>query len=75
MIYLQRLFLDGLLQINIGLVGDIQGQFKFSDLDLELLLDACDFGLQLGLSLYYARIQLLDLDACLLAEEKLQFRR
>ena len=67
---LQRLLLNGLLQVNVGLVSDIKRQLQFSDLDLELLLDASYFGLQLSLSFYDASVQLLDLDAGLLTVDK-----
>lgn len=68
-IYLQRLLLDGLLQVNVGLVGDIQGHFQFGDVDLHLLLDPDDFGLQPCLGLDDASAELLDLNAGLFAEE------
>lgn len=68
--YLQRLFLDGLLQVNVGLVSDIKRQFQFGDLDLKLLLDAGDLGLQFGLGFDHAGTQLLDFDAGLLAVNK-----
>lgn len=64
---LSGLSLDGLLQFNVGVVGNIQGHLQLSDLDLQLLLDALDFALQLGLSLNDASIQLFDFDAGLLA--------
>lgn len=68
--HLQRLLLDGLLQIDVGLVGNVQRQLQLSDLDLELLLDAGDLCLQLGLGLDHASVQLLDLDAGLLAGDQ-----
>lgn len=64
---LQRLLLDDLLEIDVGLVGDIKRKLKLGDLDLQLLLDAGDLRLQLGLSLNHTSVQLLDLDAGLLA--------
>lgn len=65
---LQRLLLDHLLQVDVGLVGHIQRHLQLGDLDLQLLLDACHLGLQPGLSLNDASIQLLDLNAGLLAK-------
>lgn len=64
---LSRLPLDGLLQFNVGVVGNIQGHLQLSDLDLQLLLDALNLALQLGLGLNDASIQLLDFNAGLLA--------
>lgn len=66
----QRLFLDRLLEIDVGLVGGIQGHFQFGDLDLQLLLDAGDLALQSGLGLDDASVQLFDLDAGLFAGNK-----
>lgn len=65
--YLQGLLLDDLLKIDVGLIGDIKRKLELGDLDLQLLLNAGDFGLQLGLSLHNASVQLLDLDAGLFA--------
>ncbi|KNC33082.1 hypothetical protein FF38_04698 [Lucilia cuprina] len=62
---LQGLFLDNLLQINVGLVGNIQGHFQFGDLDLQLLLNALDFGLQAGFGFNNASVQLFDFDGIL----------
>lgn len=64
---LQRLLLDHLLQIDVGLVGHIQRHLQLGDLDLQLLLDASHLGLQAGLRLNDAGIELLDLNAGLLA--------
>jgi hypothetical protein len=60
---LQGLLLDGLLQVDVGLVGRIQGHLQLGDLDLELLLDAGDLGLETGLGLDDAGVKLFDLDA------------
>lgn len=65
------MLLDGLLQVKVGLVSDIKRQFQFGNVDLELLLDAGDLGFQLGLSLNNASVQLLDLNAGLLAVNKI----
>lgn len=65
----ERLLLDGLLQINVVLVGDVQRQLELGDLDLQLLLYTLHLGLQLRLGLHYASVQLLDLDAGLLADQ------
>lgn len=64
------LLLDGLLQVDVGLVGNIQGHFQFSDMDLQLLLDADNFSPQLSLGFNYAGTQLLDFNAGLLAVRK-----
>lgn len=66
---LQRLFLDRLLELDVGLVGDVQGHFQFGDVQLELLLDAGHLGLEFGLSLNQTTSELLNLDGGLLAEE------
>lgn len=66
----EGLFLDGLLEINVGLVGDIQRHFQFSDLNLELLLDAGDLRSELGLGFDYAGAELFNLDAGLFAAKK-----
>lgn len=66
--YLQRLLLDGLLQVNVGLISDIKGHFQFSDVDLHLLLDPDDFSLQPCLGLDDASAELLDLNAGLFAK-------
>lgn len=63
----ERLLLDRLLQIDVVLVGHVERQLQLGDLDLQLLLHALHLGLQLGLGLDYAGVQLLDLDAGLLA--------
>lgn len=61
------MFLDGLLQIDVVLVGNVQRQLQFGDLDLQLLLHALHLGLQLRLRFDHAGVQLLDLDTGLLA--------
>lgn len=66
---LERLLLDHLLEIDVGLVGHIQGHLQLGDLDLQLLLDAGHLGLQPGLRLNDAGIELLDLNGGLLAVE------
>lgn len=66
----QGLLLEGLLQIDVGLVGDVERHLQLGDLDLELLLDALHLGLQPGLGLDHARVELLDFNAVLLAEKK-----
>lgn len=63
----EGLFLNGFLQIDVVLVGYIQGQFEFSDLDLKLLLHTLNLSLQLRLCFHHAGIQLLDFDAGLFA--------
>lgn len=60
---LEGLLLDGLLEVDVDLVGAVQGHLQFGDLDLQLLLDAGHLGLQSGLGLDDARIELLDFDA------------
>lgn len=67
----QRLLLDGLLQVDVSLVGDVQGHFQFGDLNLELLLDTLHLSLQPGLRLDHARVELLDFNAVLLAGNEL----
>lgn len=67
----KRLLLDGLLEVDVGLVGDVQGHFQLGDVDLELLLDAGNFGLELGLGLDHAGVELFDFNAGLLAENKI----
>lgn len=64
---LQRLLLDGLLQVDVGAVGNVQRHLEFGDVDLELLLDALDLALQLSLSLNDASIKLFNFNASLLA--------
>lgn len=64
---LQRLLLDGLLQVEVGLVGGVQGHLELGDLDLELLLDAGDFGLEPGFGFHDARVELFNLEAGRLA--------
>lgn len=59
---LERLLLDGLLQVDVGLVGGVQRHLQFGDLDLEFLLDASDLGLEPGLGLDDAGVELLDFD-------------
>lgn len=61
------MLLDGLLQFDVALVGDVQRHLQLGDLDVKLLLDAGDLGLEPGLSLHDAHVELLDLDAGLLA--------
>lgn len=63
----QGLLLDGLLQVKIGLVGSIQRHLQLGDLDLELLLDAGDLGLEPGLSFHDASIELFNFKAGCLA--------
>lgn len=41
----EGLLFDGLLQFNVVLVGNIQGHLQLSDMNLQLLLDACDLSL------------------------------
>lgn len=60
---LEGLFLDGLLKVNVDLVGTVQGHFKFSDLNLQLLLDASDLGLEPGLSFNDTSIELFNFNA------------
>jgi len=62
--------LDGLLQFDVALVGNVQRHLEFGDLDVQLLLDASNLGLEPGLSLHDANVELLDLDAGLLAEKQ-----
>lgn len=61
---LEGLLLDGLLEIDVDLVGAVQGHLKFSYLDLQLLFDTCDFGLESGLSFDDASIELFNFNAC-----------
>lgn len=61
------MLLDGLLELDVGLVGDIQRHFQFGDLDLQLLLDAGHFGLELRLGLDQTVGKLLNLDGGLFA--------
>jgi hypothetical protein len=63
----ERLLLNGLLQLDVVLVGHVQRHLEVLDLDVQLLLDAGHLGLQLHLSLHDARVELLDLDARLFA--------
>lgn len=63
----EGLLLDGLLQLYVVLVGYVQRQLQLCDVDLQLLLDASHLGLQLGLGLHNTSVQLLYLDAGLLA--------
>lgn len=65
---LQGLFLDRLLELDVGLVSDVQGHFQFGDLELELLLDAGNFGFEFGLGFNQTVGELLDLDGSLFAE-------
>ena len=65
---LEGLLLDGLLELQVVLVGDVQGHLELGDGHLELLLDAGDLGLEPGLGLHDAGIELFDLDGGLLAE-------
>lgn len=60
---LKRLFLNGLLQVNVHLVGAVQGHFQFGDLDLQLLLDAGNLGLETSLGFDDACIELFDFNA------------
>lgn len=60
---LERLFLDGLLQVDVDFVGTVQRHFQFSDLDLQFLLDASNLSLEAGLSFNNASIELFDFDA------------
>lgn len=61
------MLLDCLLEIEVVLVGNVKGQFQLGDLDLELLLDSLDLGLQFRFGFNNTSIQLFDLDARLLA--------
>lgn len=63
----ESLLLDGLLQVDVVLVGDVQGQFELGDLDLHLLLYTLNLGLQPHFGFHHASIQLLDFDAGLFA--------
>ncbi|KAJ8952452.1 hypothetical protein NQ314_007525 [Rhamnusium bicolor] len=60
---LEGLFLDGLLEVNVDFIGTIQRHFEFGDLDLQLLLNASDFGLEPGFGFNNARIELLNFNA------------
>lgn len=66
---LNGVFLDGLLQVNIVLVADIQRHFQLGDLHLQLLLDAGNLGLKFGLSFNKTRAHLFDFDGHLFAEK------
>ena len=59
--YLQRQLLDLLLELDVVLVGDVERHLQLGDGDLHLLLDAEDLGLQAGLGVGQAAVQLLDL--------------
>ena len=59
--YLQRQLLDLLLELDVVLVGDVERHLQLSDGDLHLLLDAEDLGLEAGLGVGQATVQLLDL--------------
>lgn len=67
---LQRLLLDDLLQVNVRLVGNVQGHFQLGDVNLELLLDTQHFGLEAGFGLNDASVKLFNFDGSLLAAEK-----
>lgn len=67
---LKTLFLDGLLQFDVIFIGNIQRQFEFGDLNLQLLLDASDFSFQFSFSFDDSGAKLLDFDAGLLPVEK-----
>lgn len=60
---LERLFLDRLLQVDVGLVGAVQRHLQLGDLDLQLLLDASNLGLKTGLSFNDTSIKLLNFNA------------
>lgn len=66
----ERLLLDGLLELKVVLIGDVQRKFQFGDLHLELLLDPGHFGFELGLGFNDPSVQLFDFNAGLLAEIK-----
>lgn len=68
---LEGLLLNGLLKVNIQLVGAIQRHFQFGDLDLELLLDASNFGLEAGFGFNNAGIELFDFNAGGFAESNI----
>lgn len=70
---LQRLSLDGFLQVNVSFVGTVQGHFQFGDLDLQLLLDACNFGLKASFSLDDAGTELFNFNAGSFAANKINF--
>jgi hypothetical protein len=63
---LERLLLDGLLHLDVALVGNVQGHFQFGDGDLQLLADALHFGLEPGLSLDETGVELVDFDGHIL---------
>lgn len=63
----ERLLLDGLLQVDVVLVSNVEGQLQLGDLNLHLLLHALHLGLQLRLRLDHTGVQLLDLDTGLFA--------
>lgn len=67
---LKGLLLDGLLQVDVELVGGVQGHLKLGDLDLELLLDAGDLGLEPSLGLDHTSVKLFNFDAGGLAANK-----
>lgn len=60
------------MQIDVVLVGNVERKFQFGDLNLELLLYTLYLGLQLRFRFDDAGIQLLDLNAGLLARLTLQ---
>lgn len=63
----ERLLLDRFLQIDVILIGNVQRQLQLGDVNLQLLLHTLNLGLQLRLRLDDTGVQLLDLDAGLLA--------
>lgn len=65
---LQGLLLDGLLQVEVGLVGSVQRHLQLGDLDLELLLDAGDLGFEPSLRFHDTGIELFNFKAGCLAE-------
>lgn len=67
---LKGLSLDRFLQVNVDLVGTVQGHFQLGDLDLQLLLDASDFGFQTGLGFNDASVQLFNFNAGGLTENE-----
>ena len=60
--YLQRQLLDLLLEVDVALVGDVEGHLQLGDGDLHLLLDAEDLGLEAGLGVSQTAAHLFNLD-------------
>lgn len=67
---LERLLLNGLLQVNVHLVGRIERHFQFGNLNLELLLNSGDLGLKASFSFDNAGIELFYFNACSFAIKK-----